>query len=101
MNGKTTDTQESVSVPSVLLTPEWVTTKNMDATVVKDNFVPVYSLCAGAYAADCRELGSRAERPGVTTLDRVTVATAPAASRGGGGGVRPPVPLPEEASSAG
>ena len=93
--------QESVSVPSVLLTPEWVTTKNMDATVVKDNFVPVYSLCAGAYAADCRELGSRAERPGVTTLDRVTVATAPAASRGAGGRVRPPVPLPEEASSAG
>ncbi len=57
VNGKTTDTQESVSVPSVLLTPEWVTTKNMDATVVKDNFVPVYSLCAGAYAADCQRAG--------------------------------------------
>ena len=41
VNGTTTDTtSEHVSVPSVLLTPEWVTTKNMNATVIADNFVP-------------------------------------------------------------
>ncbi len=27
-------------VPSVLETPEWVTPTNMNATVIKDNFVP-------------------------------------------------------------
>ena len=32
-NGKTQDTTANVSVPSVLLTPTWVTTKNMNATV--------------------------------------------------------------------
>ena len=40
VNGKTQDTTANVSVPSVLVTPKWVTTANMNATVVKDNFVP-------------------------------------------------------------
>jgi D-xylose transport system substrate-binding protein len=57
VNGSVTDTQSNVKVPSVLLTPEWVTVKNMDATVVKDNFVPVSSLCAGSYATDCKAAG--------------------------------------------
>ncbi len=73
VNGKTTDSQEGVSVPSVLLTPTWVTTKNMDATVVKDNFVPVYSLCAGSYAAACQsswDLGPTAERGYARWRDR-------------------------------
>ena len=56
-NGKTEDTTSSVSVPSVLLTPTWVTTKNMNSTVVKDNFVPASQLCAGSYAADCTAAG--------------------------------------------
>ena len=56
-NGKTEDTTSNVSVPSVLLTPTWVTTKNMNATVVKDNFVPASQLCAGSYAADCQAAG--------------------------------------------
>ena len=47
----------NVSVPSVLETPKWVTTKNMNATVVKDNFVPASQLCAGSYAADCTAAG--------------------------------------------
>jgi hypothetical protein len=34
-----------------------VTTKNMNATVVKDNFVPASQLCAGSYAADCQAAG--------------------------------------------
>ena len=50
-------TTASVSVPSVLLQPEWVTPKNMNATVIKDNFVPASQLCAGSYAADCKAAG--------------------------------------------
>ena len=44
-------------MPSVLLQPEWVTTTNMNATVVKDNFVPAGQLCAGSYAAECKAAG--------------------------------------------
>ena len=51
VNGKTEDTTSNVSVPSVLETPEWVTTTNMNATVIKDNFVPASQLCAGSYAS--------------------------------------------------
>ena len=56
-NGVTEDIQEHKSVPSVLLQPEWVTTKNMNATVIKDNFVPAKQLCAGSYAAECQKAG--------------------------------------------
>ena len=56
-NGKTEDTTAKVSVPSVLLSPTWVTTKNMNSTVIKDNFVPASQLCAGQYAADCTAAG--------------------------------------------
>jgi D-xylose transport system substrate-binding protein len=57
VNGSTEDTTASVSVPSVLLQPEWVTSKNMNATVIKDNFVPASQLCAGQYASDCKAAG--------------------------------------------
>ncbi len=53
VNGTTTDPQTKKSVPSVLLTPEWVTPSNMADTVIKDQFVPAKQLCAGAYASDC------------------------------------------------
>jgi D-xylose transport system substrate-binding protein len=56
-NGKTTDTDSNVSVPSALLTPKWVTTANMKATIIKDNFVPASQLCAGAAAAACATAG--------------------------------------------
>ena len=56
-NGKTEDTTSNVAVPSVLLKPEWVTTKNMNATIIKDNFVPASQLCAGSFAADCTAAG--------------------------------------------
>jgi len=56
-NGKSTDTVSSTSVPSVLLTPTWVTTKNMNSTVIKDQFVPAAQLCAGSFAADCQAAG--------------------------------------------
>ena len=57
VNGSTQDTTAGVKVPSVLETPEWVTTKNMNATVIKDNFVPASQLCTGSYAADCTAAG--------------------------------------------
>jgi D-xylose transport system substrate-binding protein len=56
-NGKTTDTTGHVSVPSVLLTAKWVTSSNMNATIIKDNFVPASQLCAGTYASQCTAAG--------------------------------------------
>jgi D-xylose transport system substrate-binding protein len=57
VNGTTEDTVSHVAVPSVLLTPEWVTTANMNATVIADKFVPASQLCAGSYASDCKAAG--------------------------------------------
>jgi D-xylose transport system substrate-binding protein len=57
VNSKTTDSTTGTSVPSVLLTPEWVTTKNMKSTIIKDNFVPATQLCASPYTADCTAAG--------------------------------------------
>jgi D-xylose transport system substrate-binding protein len=57
LNGTTEDPQEHKSVPSVLLKPEWVTPKNMNDTVIKDNFVPAKQLCAGSFAAACKKAG--------------------------------------------
>ena len=41
----------------MLLKPQWVTPANLQATVIKDNFVPAHQLCAGSYAADCKKYG--------------------------------------------
>jgi D-xylose transport system substrate-binding protein len=57
LNAKTVDPTTHVSVPSSLLVPEWVTTANMNDTVIKDNFVPASQLCTGKYAADCKAAG--------------------------------------------
>jgi D-xylose transport system substrate-binding protein len=57
VNATTTDPMTHNSVPSVLLTPEWVTPANMKDTIVKDSFVPTSTLCAGKYAADCKAAG--------------------------------------------
>ena len=57
LNGTTEDINEHKQVPSVLLQPEWVTTKNMNDTVIKDNFVPAAQLCAGSYADACKKAG--------------------------------------------
>ena len=51
VNGTVQDTQAHTSVPSVLLNPEWVTTKNMNSTVIADKFVPAAQLCKGNTAA--------------------------------------------------
>jgi D-xylose transport system substrate-binding protein len=57
VNGTTTDTQTNTPVPSVLLTPEWVTPSNMNSTIIADNFVSASQLCTSAYAAACSAAG--------------------------------------------
>ena len=57
VNGSATDVQTHVKVPSVLLTPEWVTPSNMASTVIKDQFVPAQQLCTGQYKAACKKAG--------------------------------------------
>jgi D-xylose transport system substrate-binding protein len=56
-NGKTADTTANVNVPSALLTAKWVTSANMNSTIIKDNFVPASQLCAGSYASACSAAG--------------------------------------------
>jgi D-xylose transport system substrate-binding protein len=56
VNGTTEDTTAHTSVPSVLLNPEWVTTANMNSTVIADKFVPASQLCKG-YTAACTAAG--------------------------------------------
>jgi D-xylose transport system substrate-binding protein len=57
LNGHEVDPITKNSVPSVLLTPEWVTPTNMNSTVIKDNFVPKSQLCSGSFAAECTAAG--------------------------------------------
>jgi D-xylose transport system substrate-binding protein len=52
-NGSVTDSQTKTTVPSVLLTPKWVTPSNMASTVIADQFVSAKQLCAGSFASDC------------------------------------------------
>jgi len=57
VNGSVQDTKSNVAVPSVLLTPKWVTTANMASTVVADKFVTVGQLCVGQYVQLCKTAG--------------------------------------------
>ena len=57
VNGSTNDSKSNTPVPSVLLTPKWVTTANMASTVVADKFVTVGQLCVGQYAQLCKTFG--------------------------------------------
>lgn len=57
VNGTTEDTKSQTKVPSVLLTPEWVTTKNMNSTVIADQFVTAKQLCTKAFASACKAAG--------------------------------------------
>jgi len=57
VNGSTQDTTAKVAVPSVLLIPTWVTTSNMNSTVIADKFVPASQLCTGTYKAECTAAG--------------------------------------------
>ena len=53
----TKDTASHTAVPSVLLPPTWVTTANMNSTVIADKFVSAAQLCAGKYMAACKAAG--------------------------------------------
>ena len=57
LNGTATDPTTKKTVASVLLTPEYVTTANMNSTVIADKFVPAAQLCAGKYAKACTAAG--------------------------------------------
>ena len=57
VNASTQDTTAKTAVKSVYLTPEWVTTKNMNATIIKDQFVSASQLCTSAYKAACTAAG--------------------------------------------
>ncbi len=57
VNGSVTDTQANVKVPSVLLTPKWVTPSTVESTVIADQFLTPAEVCTGAYAADCTKYG--------------------------------------------
>ncbi len=57
VNGTVKDVNTGASVPSILLTPEWVVPSTVQSTVIKDGFVPASSLCAGKFAADCKKYG--------------------------------------------
>ncbi len=57
VNGTTMDTTTNTAVPSVLLSPTWVTPANMKSTVIADKFVPAAQLCKGSYAAACTAAG--------------------------------------------
>jgi D-xylose transport system substrate-binding protein len=43
--------------PAVLLTPEWVTSANMNETVIKDRFVSASALCTAVGASACSAAG--------------------------------------------
>ncbi len=49
--------EHNTPVPSILLTPEWVTPQTVQSTVVKDGFVPASQICTGSFAADCTKYG--------------------------------------------
>jgi D-xylose transport system substrate-binding protein len=59
LNGHINDPQTSTSVASVLLTPEWVTTENMNSTVIADQFVSAAQLCTAKYISACTAAGIR------------------------------------------
>jgi D-xylose transport system substrate-binding protein len=54
---QTEDSTTKKQVPSVYLTPTWVTGANMEATVVKDNFVKASDICISAVASACTAAG--------------------------------------------
>jgi D-xylose transport system substrate-binding protein len=53
VNGSVMDTTSNVAVPSVLVTPTWVTTANMNSTVIADGLPGAKTLCTKAYMAAC------------------------------------------------
>jgi len=57
VNATTKDTQTNSDVKSSYLTPTWVTTENMEKTVVQDNAVKVTEICVAETQAACTAAG--------------------------------------------
>jgi D-xylose transport system substrate-binding protein len=57
VNGKTADSDANSQVASTLLTPVWVTPKNMADTVIKDGAVKASEVCTPAVQAACTAAG--------------------------------------------
>jgi D-xylose transport system substrate-binding protein len=57
LNGTTKDSETNSDVQSVLLTPKWVTTENMNDTVIKDGFVKAADVCVAAVKQACAAAG--------------------------------------------
>jgi D-xylose transport system substrate-binding protein len=57
VNAKTTDSKIGKDIASVYTTPIWVTSENMNSTVVKDGAVTKDKLCAGNVASACTAAG--------------------------------------------
>lgn len=57
VNDTTTDTTLNADIPSVYVTPVWVTSDNMADTVVADQTVSVDDLCSGDVASACDAAG--------------------------------------------
>ena len=57
VNGTTQDPSNNANVPSTLLTPVWVTTQNMQSTVVADGAVKTSDLCIASLASACTAAG--------------------------------------------
>jgi len=58
VNATTVDpANSSITEPASLLTPEWVTPSNMQATLIKDNFIPAAALCSAVGQSVCTKYG--------------------------------------------
>jgi D-xylose transport system substrate-binding protein len=57
INGTTQDSKSKSAVSSSLLTPVWVTNKNMASTVVKDGAVTASQLCISSLKTACSTAG--------------------------------------------
>lgn len=57
VNSTTKDTQLDADIPSVYVTPQWVTSDNMAKTVVADQAVTTDKLCSGDLADACETAG--------------------------------------------
>jgi D-xylose transport system substrate-binding protein len=57
LNWHAADPQANTSVAAVLLTPQWVTAENMNATVIADQYVSAARLCSATYILACTAAG--------------------------------------------
>jgi D-xylose transport system substrate-binding protein len=57
VNAQTEDSEANVQVASVFTTPVWVTSDNMEDTVIKDGAAKVSDICTGDAAAACTAAG--------------------------------------------